>query len=109
MAYHGPPIQLEELLYQPDHSIIKQSTDVEERSEPLNGDRWGVGWYEPEMTPEPAVYREVRPAERREHATREPGRRDAAILRPRQDRQPRAGRPPAQLPLVPRRPARPRG
>ena len=43
MAYHGPPIQLEELLYQPDHSIIKQSTDAEERSEPLNGDRWGVG------------------------------------------------------------------
>lgn len=62
VAYHGPEIQLDELLYKPDHSIIHQSTDAEEREEPLNGDGWGVGWYEPEMSPEPAVYREVRPA-----------------------------------------------
>ena len=62
VAYHGPPIQLDELLYKPDHSIVHQSTHAREREEPLNGDGWGVGWYEPEMTPEPAVYREVRPA-----------------------------------------------
>lgn len=61
-AYHGPPIQLDELLYKPDHSIIHQSTDSREREEPLNGDGWGVGWYDHDMTPEPAVYREVRPA-----------------------------------------------
>jgi predicted glutamine amidotransferase len=62
VAYHGPPIQLDELLYRPDHSIVKQSTDAREREEPLNGDGWGVGWYEPDRSPEPAVYREVRPA-----------------------------------------------
>ncbi len=62
IAYHGPPIQLDELLYRPDHSIVKQSTDARERPEPLNGDGWGVGWYEPELSPEPAVYRTVRPA-----------------------------------------------
>lgn len=62
VAYHGPPIQLDELLYRPDHSIIRQSVDAEEREEPLNGDGWGVGWYEPDLSPEPAVYREVRPA-----------------------------------------------
>ncbi len=61
-AYHGPPIQLDELLYKPDHSIINQSVDAEEREEPLNGDGWGVGWYERDRSPEPAVYREVRPA-----------------------------------------------
>jgi predicted glutamine amidotransferase len=62
VAYHGPPIRLDELLYRPDHSIIHQSTDSREREEPLNGDGWGVGWYEPGLSPEPAVYREVRPA-----------------------------------------------
>lgn len=61
-AYHGPPLCLDELLYKPDHSIIRQSTDARERPEPLNGDGWGVGWYEPSLSPEPAVYREVRPA-----------------------------------------------
>lgn len=25
VAYHGPPIQLDELLYKPEHSVIKQS------------------------------------------------------------------------------------
>lgn len=64
VAYHGPPIRLDELLYGPDHSLINQSMDARERvgEEPLNGDGWGVGWYEPDRSPEPAVYREVRPA-----------------------------------------------
>jgi predicted glutamine amidotransferase len=62
VAYHGPAIELDELLYKPGHSIIKQSVASEEREEPLNGDGWGVGWYEPDRSPEPAVYREVRPA-----------------------------------------------
>jgi predicted glutamine amidotransferase len=62
MAYHGPPIQLDELLYKPGHSIIQQSVDARERAEPLNGDGWGVGWYDPTLSPEPGVYREVRPA-----------------------------------------------
>lgn len=62
VAYHGPPIRLDELLYKPDHSIIHQSTDSRERDGPLNGDGWGVGWYVPRLSPEPAVYREVRPA-----------------------------------------------
>jgi glutamine amidotransferase len=62
VAYHGPPIQLDELLYKPEHSVINQSVDAREREEPLNGDGWGVGWYDAELSPEPAVYREVRPA-----------------------------------------------
>jgi len=62
MAYHGPPIQLDELLYRPSHSIVTQSVAAKEREEPLNGDGWGVGWYNTDQSPEPAVYREVRPA-----------------------------------------------
>jgi predicted glutamine amidotransferase len=62
VAYHGPPIRLDELLYRPEHSIIHQSAHAREREEPLNGDGWGVGWYEPGRSPEPGVYRETRPA-----------------------------------------------
>lgn len=62
VAYHGQPMRLDELLYCPDHSIIDQSVDAQERAEPLNGDGWGVGWYKPDRSPEPAVHRRVRPA-----------------------------------------------
>lgn len=70
VAYHGPQISLDELLYEPEHSIIKQSTHAREREEPLNGDGWGIGWYEPARSPEPAVYRETRPAWGDENARR---------------------------------------
>ncbi|MFC5134184.1 MULTISPECIES: class II glutamine amidotransferase [Haloferacaceae] len=62
VAYHGPPMELDELLYRPDHSIIDQSMHAEERREPLNGDGWGVGWYDRERSPEPALHKRVRPA-----------------------------------------------
>lgn len=62
VAYHGEAIPLDELLYKPDHSIIHQSTHAFEREEPLNGDGWGVGWYTPEYSRQPALYRTVRPA-----------------------------------------------
>lgn len=62
VAYHGPPIRLDELLYKPTHSIIDQSTHAREREDPTNGDGWGVGWYERQRESVPAVYRRVRPA-----------------------------------------------
>jgi glutamine amidotransferase len=62
VAYQGPSMRLDELLYRPDHSIINQSMHAQEREEPLNGDGWGVGWYRPDRSPEPAVHRRVRPA-----------------------------------------------
>lgn len=61
-AYHGPPIPLDEMLYKPEHSLIHQSVHSHEREEPLNGDGWGVGWYQPDIEPHPALYRTVRPA-----------------------------------------------
>ncbi len=62
VAYHGPPIHLDELLYQPKHSLIHQSTHAMEREEPLNGDGWGVGWYDPTISRQPGLYRTIRPA-----------------------------------------------
>jgi predicted glutamine amidotransferase len=60
--YLGPAVQLSTLLVDPKHSLIHQSYQSEERSEPLNGDGFGVGWYAPRLTPEPAVFHSISPA-----------------------------------------------
>lgn len=61
--YLGPPVRLSTLLLDPVHSLIRQSVSSRERSEPLNGDGFGVGWYAPEFTQEePAVFRSITPA-----------------------------------------------
>jgi glutamine amidotransferase len=60
--YLGPPVRLSTLLIEPSHSLIQQSFHAEERTEPLNGDGFGVGWYAPGITPVPAVFRSVTPA-----------------------------------------------
>lgn len=60
--YLGPPIRLDSLLIEPSHSLILQSFHATERAEPLNGDGFGVGWYAPELSPTPAVFRSITPA-----------------------------------------------
>lgn len=61
-AYLGPSITVESLTTLPSHSIVKQSYRAQEREEPLNGDGFGVAWYAPELSSEPAAYRAVTPA-----------------------------------------------
>lgn len=60
--YLGPPVRLSTLLTEPAHSLIQQSYHSEERSEPLNGDGFGVGWYAPRLSDEPALFHQVTPA-----------------------------------------------
>ncbi|HLR24381.1 MAG TPA: class II glutamine amidotransferase [Fodinibius sp.] len=62
LAYKGPSVILDDLLYESEHSIIKQSYNAMEMDEPLNGDGFGVGWYARTLSPEPAVFASVRPA-----------------------------------------------
>src|SRR5699024_10836188 len=62
LAYKGPSVILDDLLYESEHSIIKQSYNAMEMDEPLNGDGFGVGWYARPLSPEPAVLASVRPA-----------------------------------------------
>jgi ergothioneine biosynthesis protein EgtC len=62
LAYVGAPIILDQLLYQPRNSLIKQSYDAKEIEEPLNGDGFGIGWYVPELEPTPAVFVSTSPA-----------------------------------------------
>lgn len=50
------------LLIEPAHSLILQSAHASERSDPLNGDGFGVGWYAPDQTSTPAAFRSISPA-----------------------------------------------
>jgi predicted glutamine amidotransferase len=49
-------------LYKPTNSLIRQSFHAKERTEPLNGDGFGVGWYAPQISPTPCVFASVTPA-----------------------------------------------
>jgi len=60
--YLGPPIRLATLLTEPSHSLIHQSFRSLERSEPLNGDGFGLAWYAPRLTPQPALFHAITPA-----------------------------------------------
>ena len=60
--YVGPAITVDSLTTRPAHSILKQSLHAEEREDPTNGDGFGIGWYVPEIGPEPALYRSPAPA-----------------------------------------------
>lgn len=62
MAYKGTPIIMDDLLYKPKNSLINQSIHANEIEEPLNGDGFGVGWYAPELSIEPATFVSVNPA-----------------------------------------------
>ncbi|MGH3127777.1 MAG: class II glutamine amidotransferase [Gaiellaceae bacterium] len=60
MAYSGSPVLLEELLYEPKHSLIDQSLHSTMGAETTNGDGFGVGWYGVGETP--ATYHSIEPA-----------------------------------------------
>lgn len=63
LAYIGPPVLAEDLLYKPKFSlVIAQSMQAEEMSVSVNGDGFGIGWYSPELDNEPCVFRSIKPA-----------------------------------------------
>jgi glutamine amidotransferase len=62
VIYKGTPVTLEELLYKPKNSLIKQSTHAKEMDEPLNGDGFGIGWYSHQLSAEPATFVSLNPA-----------------------------------------------
>jgi glutamine amidotransferase len=62
LAYLGPPVVLSTLLYDPPHSLVHQSwAPRQQRHGTVNADGYGVGWYAPELTAEPARYRRSGP------------------------------------------------
>lgn len=62
LGYLGPPIQLDRLLYKPEHSLIVQSYQPKEmQTAVLNADGFGVGCHHPERQAAPFTYRQVQP------------------------------------------------
>jgi predicted glutamine amidotransferase len=51
LAYSGSPVLLEQLLYEPKHSLIDQSLHSTMGAETTNGDGFGIGWYGAAETP----------------------------------------------------------
>ncbi|MBI2349561.1 MAG: class II glutamine amidotransferase [Deltaproteobacteria bacterium] len=62
LAYRGRSICVDDLLFQPVNSLIRQSAHAHEMKEPLNGDGFGIGWYAKEIDPDPGVFVSVRHA-----------------------------------------------
>ena len=60
LAYSGPPVLLERLLYTPEHSLIDQSLHSKLDAETTNGDGFGVGWYS--RRPRPGLFHSTHPA-----------------------------------------------
>jgi glutamine amidotransferase len=62
LAYLGPRRSLASLLYEPPYSLERQSTHPRmQRHGVENIDGWGVGWWDPDVRPEPARYRTALP------------------------------------------------
>jgi glutamine amidotransferase len=62
VLYLGDEILLSSLITQPENSLVHQSFESRERSEPLNGDGFGVAWYVPQIGPQAAQFRAITPA-----------------------------------------------
>ena len=62
LAYLGPAVSLDSLLFVPEHSLVRQSyAPRHQRHGRVNADGFGVGWYDHGVRPEPARYRSDRP------------------------------------------------
>ena len=62
VAYLGKPIFADELIMKPENSLMKQSYHALEAEITVNGDGFGLGWYNHARRDEPALYRSIRPA-----------------------------------------------
>ena len=60
LAYAGPSIFLERLIFKPQNSLICQSLHACEGATVTNGDGFGIGWYDRKA--EPGLVRDVHPA-----------------------------------------------
>ncbi|CAN5553676.1 ergothioneine biosynthesis protein EgtC [soil metagenome] len=62
LGFLGPPRSLEQLVLDPPWSLRRQSYEPRlQRHGVVNADGFGVGWYAPEVRPEPVCYRSDRP------------------------------------------------
>ncbi|WP_367990121.1 class II glutamine amidotransferase [Vibrio sp. NTOU-M3] len=60
LAYHGTPIYIDELVYEPEFSLVHQSLEARKAVTRVNADGFGLGWYTERDTP--GQFHEVLPA-----------------------------------------------
>lgn len=60
IAYAGPEIFLEDLIFHQEHSIVQQSLSARESAWTTNGDGFGVAWYGKRTAP--GVFKDILPA-----------------------------------------------
>lgn len=73
VAYLGTPILASELLTKPKNSLIHQSYHALETDMPLNGDGFGLGWYNKRIREEPGILKSVTPAWNNQNLKRNAG------------------------------------
>jgi glutamine amidotransferase len=62
LAYLGPPVTLESLVLAPPQALVTQAYAPRHQAHGrINADGFGVGWYTPDVRPEPARYRTTTP------------------------------------------------
>lgn len=62
LAYMGRDALIEDILVKPVNSLVNQSLHARETDMPTNGDGFGLGWYMPDISPEPALFKSIQPA-----------------------------------------------
>jgi glutamine amidotransferase len=62
VAYLGLPVLMEQILVKPSNSIVMQSFSARETTIPTNGDGFGLGWYVPAISKNPAIFTSLFPA-----------------------------------------------
>lgn len=63
VAYLGENVLLDRVLVKPENSLVMQSLHAREaRQVPTNGDGFGIGWYAPTISTDPALFTSVFPA-----------------------------------------------
>jgi len=60
VAYSGPQILLEDVVFNPKHSLVHQSFSARESAITTNADGFGVAWYGPRS--EPGLFKDILPA-----------------------------------------------
>ena len=60
VAYAGPEIYLEDLIFNQEHSIVRQSLSAQQSAWTTNGDGFGVAWYSKRTAP--GLFKDVFPA-----------------------------------------------
>ncbi|MEN9217205.1 MAG: ergothioneine biosynthesis protein EgtC [Gloeomargarita sp. HHBFW_bins_162] len=62
VAYLGQPLPLKRLILEPSHSLLVQSYAPREMTAGLlNGDGFGLGWYDRRLRPQPFTYKNILP------------------------------------------------